>query len=60
MLSTVDLDDELRFSTEEIDDIRPHRMLAAKAEALKLPASQARPEADLRIGRESAQSPCDR
>jgi hypothetical protein len=43
MLSAIDRDDERRLGTEEIDDIRPERVLAAKAETFELFSPQARP-----------------
>ena len=41
---TVDLDDESRFSAEEVDDVRADRMLAAEAPPTHLSASKHRPE----------------
>src|SRR6266849_8283430 len=49
MLSTVDLDDELRRGAEEVDDIGSKRMLAAEAEPFELLAAQPRPQPDLGI-----------
>src|SRR5713226_5146811 len=49
MLSTVDLDDELRRSAEEVDDIGSKRMLAAETEPCELLAAQPRPQPDLGI-----------
>src|SRR5712691_12910377 len=49
MLSTVDLDDELRRGAKEVDDIGSKRMLAAEAEPFELLAAQPRPQPDLGI-----------
>jgi hypothetical protein len=55
MLAAVDFNDELRFGTEEVDDVSADRLLA-KAEAVELLAPQARPQSDFGIRRCGAQS----
>jgi hypothetical protein len=50
VLAAVDLDDQLRLRTEEIDDLAADRLLAAEAPAMELLAAQTRPEAELGVG----------
>jgi len=49
MLAAIDLDNQLRFSAKEVDNVPTHRMLSAKANSIELFSTPARPEADLRV-----------
>jgi hypothetical protein len=57
MLAAIKLDYEPAFDTNEIDDIRANRMLAAETMATKIVSSQEIPDALLGIGQVSAQLP---
>jgi hypothetical protein len=43
MLAAVQLDDQLRLETDEIDDVWTNRRLLSKLEPTELPAAQPRP-----------------
>ena len=44
VLRAIDFNDELRGRTEEIDDVRPERLLSSKAKSRELLSSQDNPE----------------
>ena len=54
MLSAIDLDDEALFEADEIDNVDPERMLAAKAIARELAFAQLTPEFALTVGHVTA------
>jgi hypothetical protein len=45
--AAVNLDDEMSFETDEIDDVNSHRMLAPKTQPASLAAAQGLPESAL-------------
>jgi hypothetical protein len=49
VLATIDLDDQPCFRTEEVREVRTHRHLPAKLPTGELPATQPRPQFQLRI-----------
>ena len=49
MLAAVDLDNELSFYAEEIDDVRSNRNLATEVVATDLVRAESEPETNLRI-----------
>jgi hypothetical protein len=56
MLAAIDLDDELRFETCEIDDVASNGYLAPKSVSSKLSTTQMVPEDTLGIGRAFSQA----
>jgi hypothetical protein len=57
MLATVDFDYQLRFQTDEIDNVRPHRPLSAKLATVDLTESNAPPQQLFRIRQITSQRP---
>ena len=55
MLTTIDLDHELRLDTNEISDIGTNRMLATKTATLELASAQVKPKTRLGVGHAFAQ-----
>jgi hypothetical protein len=50
MLAAIEFHDQLMFQANEIDNVRPHRMLAAESEAFQLLVPNLRPDKFLRVG----------
>jgi hypothetical protein len=55
MLSTIDLNDELRVEAREVDDVMTNRYLSAKSKAFNLSLPNAMPERAFGIGHVTAQ-----
>ena len=55
MLTAIDFNDKLLLFAKKIDDIRPHRNLAAKFGARKLSTTEIAPKLPLRVGHSPAE-----
>ena len=54
VLTTIDLDRQLRLRTQEVDNVTVDRYLPPEAETLDLPCTQTPPQALLRLGQRLA------